>query len=193
MAVFLRGGAEGGAEGGWGEVDGARGVVRVEGGWVGGGWGLVAFVGGVGGGGCGVGGGGFALFGGVRGGRGRGAGRGWSLGGGDLLGEGAVEFVVFFVFRGWWFRGSSVVSRICDSFEDKIPISGCCLMSSRPGLRPSWAATKAFSQSINSERSFCEYSGGLATSSSIVMDIVVVAQLAWNCAGLGDRSSRAAT
>ena len=34
------------------------------------------------------------------------------------------------------------------------PMSGCCLMSSRPALRPSCAAEKARSHSFNSFRSF---------------------------------------
>ena len=38
------------------------------------------------------------------------------------------------------------------------PVSGCCLMSSRPGLRPSCAAENARSHSFNSFRRFNNWS-----------------------------------
>lgn len=81
----------------------------------------------------------------------------------------------------WEWLGSVTVGFV----EGGMPISGYCFNSSRPALRPLLAAAKAFSHSFSSERSFCEYSVGLTTSPSIVKDIVVVAQLALSCAGLG--------
>lgn len=107
---------------------------------MGGGESLVAFVCGVGRGRCGVGEGRVALFAGVGGGRWR----GWSLGGRDLLGEGAAEFVVFFVFRCWRVRGSSVVGRICESFENKNTYFGMLLDVVATGFAPVVGCDKSF-------------------------------------------------
>ena len=59
-----------------------------------------------------------------------------------------LSYNLYLLARGYFRTHQSVGKPILK------PISGCCLMSSRPALRPSCAAEKARSHSFNSFRSF---------------------------------------